>query len=251
MVDIIPAILPDTFKEIETKTALVAGSVPWVQLDVCDGTFVNSRSWPYTSHGHWPIHNHHTGHAHVSPAANDPHFKKIVSQGEGLPHWQKLEYEIDLMVAHPTPALIDQWISAGAARALIHIESISPGEMSALIRHVREKNFELGLAIGVQTSSSILLSYLEDTTFVQFMGIERIGYQHQEFAGERVLDKIRAFHGSHPEIVISVDGGVTLENAKALVEAGASRLVCGSAVFGNHPTKSSVSGAIAEFRKVV
>ncbi len=64
------------------------------------------------------------------------------------------------------------------------------------------------------------------------MGIAHIGYQGEPF-DERVIDKIREFHNAHPEIMISVDGGVTLDNAPDLVAVGVKRLVSGSAIFEN------------------
>ena len=44
---ILPAILPKNFSEIEDKIALVKGIAPLVQVDICDGKFVPSTTWPY------------------------------------------------------------------------------------------------------------------------------------------------------------------------------------------------------------
>ncbi len=80
----------------------------------------------------------------------------------------------------------------------------------------------------LETPTDSILEYLEDINFVQFMGIPVLGVQ-SAVMDERVIDKIRDFHNNHPEVIISIDGGVTLGNAHALIEAGAKRLVSGSA----------------------
>ena len=53
------------------------------------------------------------------------------------------------------------------------------------------------------------------------------------------MEKIKVLRKKHPELVISVDGGVKLENVKELVKAGANRLVVGSAIFGDGSPKSN------------
>jgi ribulose-phosphate 3-epimerase len=63
------------------------------------------------------------------------------------------------------------------------------------------------------------------------MGIEHEGQQGQP-ADPRAVELVRALREAHPDLPIQVDGGVNAEHIPALVEAGASRLVAGSAVFG-------------------
>ena len=66
--------------------------------------------------------------------------------------------------------------------------------------------------------------------FVQFMGIDNVGFQHQEF-NDQVLEKISDLRGMYPNIHISVDGGVSFDNASELISAGATRLISGSTIF--------------------
>ena len=77
------------------------------------------------------------------------------------------------------------------------------------------------------------------------MGIEKIGFQGEPF-DERVLDQIKALRKQFPEVTISVDGAVDFDTAPELIEAGANRLVAGSAIF-NGP---DISGAINEFQNL-
>jgi ribulose-phosphate 3-epimerase len=188
-----------------------------------DGKFVKSKTWPYFS--------------------NDEHsFEKLLAEEDGLPFWEKLEFEIDLMVQKPE-TVVDNWIIAGASRIIVHIESVT--NMQEIIELCRGR-VDLCVALNIDTPTDSVLPYLEDIESVQFMGIQTIGLQGQPFE-ERVLDKIREFHNAHPEITISCDGGVNFNSAPLLMEAGVKRFVAGSAIFeyGNIPE------AISEFRKIL
>jgi ribulose-phosphate 3-epimerase len=216
----------------------VAPYVSLVQLDIMDGKFVKSRSWPYYS--------------------NDKYsFENLMTENEGLPLWDSLDYEIDLMVQNPEE-VIDEWITAGARRLIVHIESTK--KMDEIVRNMHERfafpegvgldqenrAVELGIALNPSTPIDTILPYLEDIQFVQFMGIDQIGFQGQPF-NEMVIDKIREFHNAHPEVVISIDGGVNFERAPIFVEVGVKRLVSGSVIFDS----SNVAGAIEHFKNIL
>jgi ribulose-phosphate 3-epimerase len=217
MIEIIPAIMPQSLDDLADKAGLVAPYVHMIQLDIMDGRFVKSKTWPYY--------------------ASDYSFDTLISEDEGLPLWDKVDYEVDLMIEKPE-TVIDDWITAGAKRLIIHVESTA--KMPDIVRQFRqrfaysadpaERDVEFILAIGLETSVDALLPYLEDIDGVQFMGIAHIGLQGQPL-DERILDRMREFHNAHPEIMISVDGGVTLDNAHLLHNSGARRLVSGSAIY--------------------
>ncbi len=219
MIEIIPAIMPFDAKDLESHVSRVKRSVSWVQIDVMDGQFVKAKTWPYKT--------------------NRESFDSILNEAEGLPFWEDVEYEIDLMVTKPEE-VIEEWISAGAGRIIVHIESTQ--QLSEIIRKVNERlgytkengkrDVELWLALNIETPTEKITEYLEDIDGVQFMGIDTIGLQGQEF-DDAVVQKIREFHNAHPEIPLAVDGGVSLETAPLLVEAGVTHLVCGSAIFNS------------------
>lgn len=73
------------------------------------------------------------------------------------------------------------------------------------------------------------------------MGIEKIGFQAQPF-DVRVLENVKKIKEIYPSILISIDGGVNLQSAPMLVEAGADRLVVGSALFNSN----SISDTLVE-----
>src|SRR5262249_50216455 len=66
--------------------------------------------------------------------------------------------------------------------------------------------------------------------FVQLMGIDNVGFQHQAF-DEKVIGRVKQVRLKYPGLPISIDGGVSLGTAPALISAGADRLVVGSAIF--------------------
>jgi ribulose-phosphate 3-epimerase len=233
MVDVIPAIIPESFEDLQDKMSLVNGLTKMVQIDACDGKFVPSKCWPY-------INDH------------DGDFRNITEEEAGFPFWHSLDFEVDLMVSHPEN-VVEDWIRAGVKRIVLHIESAP--HIKDLIKDLRTKygwygesplTIEIGIALNPNTSNEKIFEYLDPNTegrslvdFVQFMGIREIGYQGQLF-DERVFGKIRTLRQSYPDAIISVDGGVTLENAHDIVEAGVNRLVSGSAIYGSEDIKEAI-----------
>lgn len=213
--------MPRNIRDLEDSLAFVVGHVQTAQLDIMDGKFVRGRTWPYFS--------------------RDESFEKLLSEEIGMPFWEKLNYEIDLMVREPETVMGD-WIAAGATRIVVHIESTA--KLEEIIKN--KSGIELGFALNIDTSTDDILPYLEDIDFVQFMGINKIGFQGEPF-DERVIDKIHDFHNAHPEVMISVDGGVTLDNAHELVDVGARRLISGSAIFES----GNIAGMIARFKGIM
>ncbi|OHA16935.1 MAG: hypothetical protein A3C79_01255 [Candidatus Taylorbacteria bacterium RIFCSPHIGHO2_02_FULL_45_28] len=224
--EIIPAILPKDFAELEEKIGLVKDVVKTVQIDVCDGQFTPEPSWPYRKH--------------------DDFFDKLVREDEGFPGWEKLDFEIDLMVNRPEER-IEDWVKAGATRIILHMEST--GDVGAAIKALQDL-VEVGLALNIDTPISGIgnpkLGITEgDIQFIQLMGIDQIGFQGQEF-DEKVTDKIKEVKKMCHNYPISIDGGVSLDNAKQLMEAGADRLVVGSAIFES----GNFLETIAKFKKL-
>ena len=219
--EIIPAILPRDFSELEDKTSLILGTVKTVQIDVCDGQFVPNASWPYRKH--------------------DNNFDLLLSEDIGLPSWEEVNYEFDLMVNNPEEVVSD-WLRVGASRIIIHLES--KGDISKAIDLVAGE-VEIGLAINIETDIDKLEEYKDKIQFVQCMGIDRIGFQGQTF-DDKVIQKIKSIHAKYPDLVISIDGGVSLDNAKDLIMAGATRLVVGSAIFDS----DNVFDAVEKFKAI-
>ncbi len=205
--EIIPAILPRDFKEIEDKIELIRGISDFVQIDICDGKFVKSTTWPY-----WK---------------QDENFEKILREEMGMPSWEDIDYEFDLMIDNPTEDDARKWLSAGAARIVLHLESSN--DLNPIIS-ILSGLVEIGIAIDLKTNTDEIKKYEDKIQFIQCMGINKVGFQGQKFDPD-TINKVKEIESKYPNHQIQIDGGVSLENASLLKNAGADRLVVGSALF--------------------
>lgn len=216
-VDIVPAVLEASLADIEARLAQVRGAVPSVQLDVVDGIFAPNRTWPYAD------------------ATERDEFARIAAQEQGLPLWEDFDFEIDLMLRNPAREA-ERWIDAGAVRIVVHAESHDAQKALELLVPYRGEDDALGIRVGIAFSCAASASDLDAFgglfDYVQVMGIARVGFQEQPF-DERAILLVREIRAAYPNLPIQVDGGVSAETARTLVDAGANRLVAGSAIFGN------------------
>ncbi|KKQ34405.1 MAG: Ribulose-phosphate 3-epimerase [Candidatus Nomurabacteria bacterium GW2011_GWB1_37_5] len=225
MTEIIPAILPKNYEDLKNKAAQVRGLVKTVQIDICDGKFVKNISWPYDE-----------------MEKLNSKFQTILREDDGLPYWEEIEYELDLMVlnAHEN---FDLFLKLGAKRIIFHIEAEENVDefkefLEGIDLYIRDHT-QIGVAINTTTPVSSIKYLVSSIDFVQCMGIEKIGYQGQPF-DERVVDQIKALRKEYPELIISVDGGVNFDTAPKLIEAGANRLVAGSAIFNAYDQEEAI-----------
>ena len=140
-------------------------------------------------------------------------------------------------------------MTIGPSRVIFHAETFADleTELDSVLR-LLPTIVEPAIAINVDTNPESLWGVLDTgmVTAVQCMGIAKIGGQG-EVLDERVFANLRALRVRYPKITLSVDGGVTLENATRLIEAGANRLVVGSAIF----TAPDIITRITEFKNLV
>lgn len=226
MIEIIPAILPEDLDDIESKMKRVVGAVPFVQIDVCDGDYVPSKTWPY-GRGQWE------------------EFESVVREDTAIPEWDNINFEVDLMVSAPDRDAFS-WIKAGASRIIFHVGSHP--EIRQLLEQIRRQygrpeessiSVELGVAIDLDTSLQAIEEFLPYIDVVQQMGIAKVGYQYQNF-DERAVARVAEIRKKYPELIISVDGGVNPNSARKLIEAGANRLISGSFVFESGDVKEAI-----------
>lgn len=238
MAEIIPAILPKNYEDLKNKIALVRGLVPIVQVDICDGVFVKTATWPFSSRAE-------------SRDDFDEHFQRILNEQEGMPFWEDIEFELDLMVADSVRNF-DIYTKLGPKRIIFHVEAEDIRESSedfknfleGIDNYVRD-SMEIGIAIGSRTPVEWIFPLVNIIDFVQVMGIRDIGQQGAEFDAE-CLDQMKKLKEKFPDVVIAVDGGVKLEIAYLLIAAGADRLVIGSAIFHT----DDIIGTIERFKQL-
>lgn len=201
-VEIIPAILAKDEKELRRKIESVEELCETVQIDVMDGKFVDNVTW-----------------------ADPERFRKMP-----LP----MPYEVHLMVADPLDRL-DAWSLAGCQRALIHAESVD--DLAEALRLVKSYGMEAGISINPETPVADIEHAVPEADVVQVMGVDP-GWMGQGFQ-EVAVEKVAELREKFPDLVIEVDGGVAVGVARRLADAGADRLVSGSAVFNSGaPAKS-------------
>lgn len=214
MIEIIPAILPETYKEIEEGVGIVHEIAPTIQLDFCDGKYVETKTWWFNG--------------------KDVQKKDaIITEKEGLPFWDSTNYEFDLMIADPL-SHVDTFIALGPSKIIFHKKTVS---VEALLSYfeampdIIKQVISFGIALQLDDDPAEIAPLVPYLRRIQCMGIEHIGKQGEPFT-EKVIDLVQKVYELYGDkIRISVDGGVTAEHIPALVSAGARRLVVGSAVF--------------------
>lgn len=225
MAKIIPAILAPDFDTVASSLASLRSFVSEVQIDVVDGVFAPHTTWPY---------------------GDDARFEKILSEEEGLPYWEEYSFEIDLMVDRAAPAA-EKWVRAGASRIIIHAESADATDALGSLQSLRGEgsfSIETGIALSLMTPLEDLERFEERYDFVQLMGIAHIGRQGEpldERVYARAAELRRRYGGT-----ISIDGGVSLLNARKLVQSGATRLVAGSAILKAEDPKAAYEQLLQE-----
>ena len=221
---VVPAIIPDSLEHLRSRLREVHGSVKRVQIDVMNGTYAPTVSWPYIG-------------------VERESFEAERRHDEGLPFWQDFELEIDLLLEKPEER-IGEWALAGAACLIVHVESTS--KIDAIIKECQERRLELALALKPSTDCAAIEPYVEQLVFVQVMGNDRIGH-HGVTLDDKALAKIAEIHARWPNLTIGVDIGVNAETIPELYDAGATRFAAGSAVFNF----GSPASAVAHLESVV
>ena len=204
---IIPVINCQDFDCVKTRARiaaealfpLVAGTERWLHIDIADGGFTNGYStWRHP--------------ADVAALRLTPDIK----------------IELHLMVNEPE-TVMEHWLAAGISRLIFHLETTSALEIIA--SSCRNRGVEPMLALAPQTEISHAYSYLTGFTSCQLLAVPP-GLPSQPLH-EGTVEKVKAIRARFPDILIEVDGGVTLEIAPRLKAAGANQIVAGSSIFNS------------------
>lgn len=152
--------------------------------------------------------------------------------------------DVHLMIEEPIRYLEDIK-AAGADIVTVHAESCK--HLHRTINRIRELDMKAGVALNPATSVSILNYIFDDIDMAVVMSVNP-GFAGQAFIPS-MLDKIKRIHKIAGDkglknLEIEVDGGITLNNVAAVVDAGANVIVAGSAIFHD-----DIKGNIKEFIK--
>jgi ribulose-phosphate 3-epimerase len=148
------------------------------------------------------------------------------------------------MIVEPSRYALE-FVKAGADWVSIHQEADPHAHRT--LTAIREAGAKAGIVLNPSTPVETLVDLVGVFDFVLLMSVNP-GFGGQKFI-PRVLDKVRRLdrlrQDSGADFFIQVDGGVGLENAGALVKAGADVLVAGNAVFGAPDPRAAIRALLA------
>ncbi len=206
---IAPSILSADFGHLDRAVRMLdRSSAEWVHVDVMDGVFVPNISIGF------------------------PVLKAVRNATRKL-------LDVHLMIVEPE-RYVQRFAQAGADMVTFHLEACAdPARCIALIR---ASGARVGITIKPATPVETVRKWLQIVDMVLIMSVEP-GFGGQRFIPES-LDKIRALRrmaaDSNPALLVEVDGGITLQNAREIFDAGADVLVAGSTVFGAEDPETAI-----------
>ncbi len=170
----------------------------------------------------------------------DGHFVPNLTIGPGLVASLRkrthIPFDVHLMIENPE-RYIDDFAKAGSDWITVHVEATV--HLHRLVSLIREKGIRAGVSLNPATPLSQVEPILPEVDLLLVMTVNP-GFGGQKFIGgmlPKIAEAKRMTREIAPEVLIEVDGGVTLKNIRSIADAGADILVAGSSVFGsgNYP----------------
>lgn len=202
MAIIAPSVLSADFANIQRDVEMINNSnADWFHVDIMDGVFVPNISFGF------------------------PVMKAIKKHA-------KKPLDVHLMIVEP-----DRYVStfkeAGADILTVHLEACP--HLHRSIQNIKANGMKAGVAINPHTSVSLLENIIADVDLVCVMSVNP-GFGGQKFI-RQTYEKIKALKEmivkTDSSTLIEIDGGVDLNNASLLIQAGADVLVAGNTVFAS------------------
>ncbi|MEN2753749.1 ribulose-phosphate 3-epimerase [Capnocytophaga sputigena] len=203
-----PSLLAADFGNLQQAIEMVnASEADWFHIDIMDGVFV-----PNISYG-MPV-------------------LSVIQKHATKP------LDVHLMIVDPD-RYISTFAKLGSDILTVHYEACT--HLHRTLQAIKAENMKAGVALNPHTPVSVLEDIIQDVDVLLLMSVNP-GFGGQSFI-ENTYKKVRQakmlIEQAGASTLIEIDGGVSLKNAKALVEAGADALVAGSFVFNAaNPTQT-------------
>ncbi len=213
---IAPSMLAADFTRLAEEIDMVNRSeADWFHLDVMDGRFV-----PNISFGMFII--------------------------EAMSKLTKKPLDVHLMILEPEK-YVEAFRKSGADIITVHYEACP--HLHRTVHQIKETGAKAGVALNPHTPVTVLEDLLEDIDMVCMMSVNP-GFGGQKFI-YHTLAKVRKLRemitSANAQTLIEIDGGVGLQNAESLLQAGADVLVAGSSVFATKDPMATI-GQLKAFK---
>lgn len=158
----------------------------------------------------------------------------------------RLPFDVHLMVADPDRYIKD-FVTDNTEIITVHQEACI--HLHRTLQSIKSFGIKAGVSLNPSTSPLTLEYIFEELDYLLIMSVNP-GFGGQKFIPS-ALDKIKAVSDMkrrrNPDMIIAVDGGITLENVRQVTEAGANLIIAGSSVFDS----PDVGGQVKKFLALV
>lgn len=204
-----PSVLASDFANLEREIKMINESqADWIHVDIMDGVFV-------------------------------PNLSMGLPVVEAIKRHATKPLDVHLMIIEPG-RYVDAFCKAGASTISVHVEACP--HLHRNIEQIKSLGCKAGVAINPHTSISELENVIVDTDLICVMSVNP-GFGGQKFI-KHTFDKVKSLKkmitNAGSKALIEIDGGVNMDNAKALIDAGADVLVAGNFVFSASQPKDVI-----------
>ncbi|MEX8547017.1 MAG: ribulose-phosphate 3-epimerase [Mucilaginibacter sp.] len=200
---IAPSLLAADFANLQRDVEMLNQSeADWIHFDVMDGVFVPNISFGF------PVLKA------IKPIATKP-------------------IDVHLMIVNPDQ-YIEQFAKDGAANITVHLEACT--HLNRTVQLIKSAGCTAGVALNPHSPVALLEDIITDLDLVLIMSVNP-GFGGQKFilnTYKKLYDLKALARNRNPDLKIEVDGGISEDNCKELLQAGANVLVAGNSVFSSY-----------------
>jgi ribulose-phosphate 3-epimerase len=206
---IAPSILAANFLDLKNECQRLNGSeADWFHLDVIDGRFVPNISFGI------PI-------------------------VEAIRKATTKTLDVHLMIVEPEK-YVEDFKKAGADSITVHVEACP--HLHRNIQQIKNLGIKVGVALNPHTPICMIENVLTDIDMVLIMSVNP-GFGGQSFIAHsliKIKELKQKINKIAPQVLIEVDGGISLDNASAVMHSGADVLVAGSSIFHSKAPEETI-----------